>query len=268
MAASPKGRPAAAKAGRGSARNSNTLPALVVRYQRRMKPQQVYPCDVRWKSSPRGGAGGPLVVRLVMAGAQVVPSERTLDPDRPSDKALFYVTPLARGWLRGERVEVLRDGRKVQEIPLRSKVVTQRLTWALLVLTLVLPWLWQAHLREADVPGTQLERYLEKHAPNVPDFIEDKVPAVGDFRLGEFLESIPGHLKTNLDGLFGMARELHYFVLYLAGGLLLLTILSWFFHREKKNKKVGSPIPLPESDEEEAGAHAGRRGATAAEVIG
>jgi hypothetical protein len=229
---------------------------------RRMKPQHVYPCTVSWKSTPRKGAGGPLVVRLIMAGAQVVPAERTLDPDRPADKALFYVTPLARGSMRAEHVEVLRDGRKVQEIPLRSKVVTQRLTWSLLALTILLPWLWQAYIRDAEVPGTKVKNYLEKHSPAVPELIADKAPAVATF-----LEEIPERLETNINGLLGMAQEVRDLTLYLAGGLLLLTIVSWLFHGEKRSKRVGNPIPVPAGSEDEI--LAARRGpATAAEVIG
>ena len=80
-------------------------------------------------------------VRLIMAGAQVVPAEQTLDPSDGDAKVTFYVTPLAKGWLRGERVEVLQNGRKVGELRTAAKVTTQRLTLALLVLTFLVPWL-------------------------------------------------------------------------------------------------------------------------------
>src|SRR4051812_39329760 len=75
-----------------------------------------------------------------MAGAQVVPAEQTLDPANFDDRATFYVTPLAKGWLRGERLEVLQNGRKVQEIRLPCKVTTQRWTWFFLLLTIFVGW--------------------------------------------------------------------------------------------------------------------------------
>src|SRR4051812_29289199 len=98
-------------------------PQVQVHYYRRMRPNRVYPVVVSWKGAARTAA--PVTVRLVMAGAQVVPPEQTLEPGR-DERATFYVTPLARGWLRGERVEVLQDGRKVQEIRLPCKATTQR----------------------------------------------------------------------------------------------------------------------------------------------
>src|SRR5207253_2462625 len=98
-----------------------------IRYYRRMSRQRVYNVTVGW---PKPGAGRtkppagtpPVTVRLLMAGAQVVPSEHTLDPNRADAQATFYVTPLARGWLRNEKLEVLIQGRKVQEMRLPAKV--------------------------------------------------------------------------------------------------------------------------------------------------
>ena len=55
-------------------------------------------------------------------------------------KAIFYVTPLARGWLPNLQLEVLYQGRKVQEIAMAGKVVSQRFTWLLLFCTLIVPW--------------------------------------------------------------------------------------------------------------------------------
>src|SRR5881396_2891305 len=88
------------------------------------------------RDSARGaGATAPVTVRLVMAGAQVVPAEQTLDPGDPGDKATFYVTPLAHGGLRGERIEVVQNGRKVQELRIPCKVTSQKGTLVWLFLT-------------------------------------------------------------------------------------------------------------------------------------
>src|SRR4051794_20293229 len=131
-----RGRPAAQpSAAYGRSAGS---PHIQFRHYRRMRPNRVYPFVVSWRESGRGT--GPVVVRLVMAGAQVVPAEHTLDPAHPGDQVTFHVTPPARGQLRGERLEVVQDGRKVQELRLPCKVTTQRLTWFFLFLTLVVAW--------------------------------------------------------------------------------------------------------------------------------
>jgi hypothetical protein len=117
-----------------------SLPPLRVRYYRQMKPQRVYIAEVSWQGSARA-VRGEVTVRLIAAGAQVLPTEQVMDAALPGTKAFFYVTPLARGWLRNEKLEVLVRGRKVQEIPMATKVVSQRLTWFLLLCTFLLPWL-------------------------------------------------------------------------------------------------------------------------------
>jgi hypothetical protein len=116
---------------------------LRVRYYYRMKPQRVYPLVVE---VPRGSpAPGPVlepvVVRPVIPGAHVAPAEQPLDVHRPGEQVTFYVTPLARGRLPAPRVEVLQHGRPAGEVSLRMKGVTQRATWFLLLLTLVVPCL-------------------------------------------------------------------------------------------------------------------------------
>src|SRR5262245_38345424 len=135
-----RGRPAAGPKPSAPARDtSRTAPQVRVSYYRRMRPHKVYPFVV---SLAGGAAAAPVTLRLVVGGAQVVPFEQTLEPGNPDARATFYVTPLAKGQLRGERLEVLQGGAKVQEIRLPCKVTTQRLTWVLLLLTvLVARWI-------------------------------------------------------------------------------------------------------------------------------
>jgi hypothetical protein len=144
MAESAKGKPTSSRpAARDAGRAENTIAPLQVRYYRRMSPRRVYGVSVSWpkKEERRAPAGTPpLTVRLLMAGAQVVPAEHTLDPNDPAAKATFYVTPIAKGWLRNERLEILVGGRKVQEMTLPAKVGSQGLTIALLVLAFLIPW--------------------------------------------------------------------------------------------------------------------------------
>src|SRR5262245_28961059 len=144
MAEAPRGKEVPSGRERGQReRSENTLGPLQVRYYRRMRLQRVYAAVVSWPDrgdrSPPAGTP-PVTVRLLMAGAQIVPSEQTLDAADPDARATFYVTPLAKGWLRHERLEVLVGGRKVQEVPLPAKVTSQWATIALLILALVIPW--------------------------------------------------------------------------------------------------------------------------------
>src|SRR5947209_7143534 len=92
-------------------RSDTTLPRLRVRYFHKMKPARVHVAEVSWAgaASPQRGE---VTVRLIVAGAQVLPSEQTMDAAKPDRKVLFYVTPLAKGWLRNEKLEVISQGRK------------------------------------------------------------------------------------------------------------------------------------------------------------
>jgi hypothetical protein len=261
------------KAGARGSQRSETLPPLAVRYMRRMKRQKVYSYEVSWKgaSSYRGPAS-PVVVRLVVAGAQVVPAERSLDPAKPDVKAVFFVTPLAKGWLRGERVEVLQDGKKVQEIRLPSKVVTQRLAWALLVLAFVLPWLLSHyvmvnHIRELKKPflGDQLQTLIEDNAPLPPEVVTANAKVVP-----ETIYDGVDRLKSAVNYLHLKANDHPDLPTYVGTGTFVLSLISAFFHRQKRSRRTGKPIPVPkpdaDEDEDEDDEPAPRRRGQAAEV--
>jgi hypothetical protein len=256
-----------------------------VRYYRRMRPNRVYPVVVSWRESGRGP--GPVVVRLLMAGAQVVPAEQTLDPANPDDRATFYVTPLARGWLRGERLEVLQNGRKVQEIRLPCKVTTQWLTWVLLLLTIVVGW-WVVPLlvepiREAEPPNVpEVKERFKDFPPDVQrlypylyqlthlderlEFEPDKKAIVSHIKrearpvlpaIREYLPQVADKLEETPD-LLGSSLYLvqdyqinHKWPIAegLMGLLILLTVLSWFGHLERRKSRVGRALPAASGEE-------------------
>jgi hypothetical protein len=217
---------------------------------RRMKSQRVYTYEVSWQSKKSWATSTPITVRLVVGGAQVVPAERPLDPAEPDAKALFYVTPLARrGWLRGERVEVLHEGRKVQQIWVPGKVASQRLTWVLLLLTLLARPLWynvvEPRLERHQVgPGGYVVGLVEANAGSLPPQASEHLTF-----LDEPLDWLGKNVTRGLDYPYEQAGEHKLdFGLCLTGVLLLLTLLSWFFHRDKRKRVVGRPIPLPEEE--------------------
>jgi hypothetical protein len=229
-----------------------------------MRPNRVYPVVVSWQSS--GRAAEPVVVRLVMAGAQVVPAEQPLAGNDPDGKTTFYVTPLAKGQLRAERLEVLQDGKKVQEIKLPCKVTTQCLTWCLVLLTVLVCW-WIVPLFDTTPAQPPLTEFAPPENPAFPEAEQPRKlatrDAVGvrlsrDLRLPEALPLLKQHLPQVAKGFEEAPYTLGDFYLYLwatakqhriplaeiiTGVMLLLTLLSWWFHLERRKRRVGKPLP-------------------------
>jgi hypothetical protein len=237
-----------------------------VRYYRRMKPNRVYPVVVSWRGSAR--AATPITVRLVMAGAQVVPAEQTLEPGGDG-RVTFYVTPIARDWMRGERLEVLQDGRKVQEIRLPCKATTQRLTWLLLLLTIFTAW-WVVPIltdptRVARAPTdrdiiegnpTQYDEGAKGLTSRVKSYLPRLLPAAEK----HLPKDVTRNLTTDIPEQIGASI----YVLYsyennenipiaeaILGVLILLTLWSWYTHLERRKRRVGKPLPAGAGDTEE-----------------
>lgn len=234
-----------------------TLSPLVVRYASRMRPNRVYPVTVTWKSANKKSSlpeeDDPYIVRLVMAGAQVVPSERTLDPTDAKDKAVFFVTPLAKGWLRGERLEVLYQREKVQEISLPAKVITQRFTWFLFWLMILIPlgliWLQQIEILNADALGGQFIEAINKNVPPAPDMVAEKFDYdAAEGGRGNYLDDWNSQTKDFfrylLDLIHNSVHVYDYIPFYTFLGVFVLMILSCIWHRTKRRKRVGKPVPV------------------------
>jgi hypothetical protein len=231
-------------------------PQIQVRYYGRMRPRRVYPFVVSWKGGARSAT--PVTVRLVMAGAQVVPAELVLDPN--DDRATFFVTPLARGWLRGERLEVLQDGRKVQELRMPCKATTQRTTWVLLILTLLVAYyitplfIYPIHepmpRRVSDVfeeeviqnypPRDAMRVRLTRNLPPVLPVIREYLPDVG-----KELDDLPDKIGASYAYLYYTEKNNNIPIgESLLALMILLTILSWFMHLERRRRRVGKALPI------------------------
>ena len=237
-------------AGRGDGRTEPALPPLRVRYYRQLKPQRVHTAEVYWQKSDKP-ARGEVTVRLLAAGAQVVPAEQTLDSSKPDVQAVFYVTPLAKGWLRNEKLEVLAHGRKIQEIPLASKVVSQRFTWFLLLCTLLVPWFITEFIKHSPMgqatrlaDGRLVHRYAEKE---VAAYIKDNVPSLPKSWKGGAVDEDLTEARS------WVAKRYQQFVqvagiepiaFYAACILLLFTVVSAFLHMPKRRRATGKPIPV------------------------
>lgn len=128
---------------------------LTVRYYSRMRKEQVYPLHValsesevrelRQKTIAQAKAVGLQVkddsvvtVRPEIPGCDCQPGQQTLlVGSGPLTSVTFYITPWAKGALRGARLLASVDGREVAQIPLQMQVV-QGHTFA--VLSMVLGW--------------------------------------------------------------------------------------------------------------------------------
>lgn len=198
----PASRPTAAQAvpvAREPQRAAASLPPLTVRYFKRMRRQRVYAVVVSCETTGRVRPPDPLVLRLVMAGAQVVPSEHTLDPSKPKPQVTFFVTPLARGWLKGERLEVIQGGKKVQEVKLPSKVTTQRLTWVLLALTFLVPWYIVPYFTTSPIVYTEDVRKEVAEEPKEPKVAQSDLDKRLD-KLEKLISDVRGPEKKPIKG--------------------------------------------------------------------
>jgi len=280
-------RPTPVRASAREERSGPALPPLQVRYYRKMHRQRVYAVTVSWhnKDERRPPAGtGPVLLRLLMAGAQVVPSEQPLDPARRDARATFYVTPLATGWLRGERLEVLVDGRKVQEMPLAVNVTSQRMTWCLFALSFLLPWFLLSYGKYSPLKQTTSEKsenaaIVHKEFERAQDPLVEQV-AKGDkkrpvrevttpgrvleSRIADNVPAVPAAVNDHAPAVGDYLKKARRFVadvydtlstesgnrerplpFYVAACLLLLTAISWWMHGEKRKRRIGMPVSLP-----------------------
>jgi hypothetical protein len=231
-----------------------------------MRPNRVYPVVVSWRGGARAAA--PVTVRLVMAGAQVVPAEQILEPGGDG-RVTFYVTPISRGWLRGERLEVLQDGRKVQEIRLPCKATTQRLTWLLLLLTIITAW-WivplltdeaeelikpseqdiiQGNPKQYDKGAKALTRRVKSYLPRMLPAAEKYLPEDVTRNL---VKDIPEQVGSSIYVLYSYeTMDRMPIAEAILGVLILLTLLSWFMHLERRRRRVGRALPVGGGDVEE-----------------
>ncbi|HEY8506084.1 MAG TPA: hypothetical protein VIL46_15970 [Gemmataceae bacterium] len=117
---------------------------LRVRYARRMTPQRVYPVRVELEKAPALNSAkrepqGAVRLRLEVPGALVAPAERELDAGAAGAAAVFHLTPLAFGELPGAKLHYEPPGQPPQVMALPMQGVSQRKTWVLALLFVLVP---------------------------------------------------------------------------------------------------------------------------------
>jgi hypothetical protein len=257
-------------------REVEAAPHLTVRYWKRMRIKKVYPVVVRASGE---GDSEPLTLRLVMAGAQVVPAEHAFDPANPGESVTFYVTPIANGNLRGERLEVLKGGRKVQEIRLPSRVTSQAGTWVWIFLALFIPWLmlhyleyapigWQNPVRDdgtllyVSKPWTEYksktykgnteELLIDRPSRRITDFIKNNTPDLRELASLEPKTSTIAEYYEDAQ-MFPEKAYLHLFINYhdwklplpfiLFVVFMIIAFISFLARTQATRRVYGKPLP-------------------------
>lgn len=260
---SNKNKPGAPRKDPGNPRSSRSLERqLKVRFYCSMRPQRVYPLIVQVQA-PQGSqaaASAPVVLRPVIPGAMVTPSEQKVDVSVPGTSATFHVTPLACGRLPDARVEIHHQGQTPEQVRLRMKAKTQRRTWILLALTVLLPFLLFAissnqfwKLRDP-LPGKPPELMPDpgdvlEHRVNY--WVKQGVPEIPYLR--EYLITpVTRGLNVAYTWFCNMAPDFPHF--WVGVGLLALTLLSWIARRTQRSTRwkslvLTAPVPLAEAAE-------------------
>jgi hypothetical protein len=197
----------------------------------------------------------------------------TMDPNQSRIAATFYVTPLAHGGLRNEKVEVLHQGKKIQEIRLPCNVTSQRGTLVWFLLAFLVPALllhyflfspigykapleigatekvqhrtgaaakdevkqpWEINISEADDKVSK--RIITQH---VKDFTPNWKDTLGGWY--ESVQEFPGEAYVAALQRF---RGHPPVVLYICLGLLLVALLSFVMRLERRKRVLGRPLPL------------------------
>jgi len=152
--------------------HGKSLP-LRFRYYSVMRTQRVFPLTVE---VPEGASSvlanaNSLAIKPSIPGAFVEPNEQILDASKPKNLVMFQVTPVAKGKIPGAFVKVFQHGRLLQDIPVRMKSTTQRLTWVLALLTILLPF-GANYMKEHPLRG-QIPREAKAASPAVANAAAD-----------------------------------------------------------------------------------------------
>jgi hypothetical protein len=112
-----------------------------VRFCRRMKVQRVYRMVVELKpekgTATGAGTGESVIARPLVPGAYVQPAEQELGPKGFNSKITFSIAPLAQGGLKKARLQILHQGRILEEIRTPMRGTSQRKTLLFALLTLL-----------------------------------------------------------------------------------------------------------------------------------
>jgi hypothetical protein len=253
---------------------------VVVRYTKRMRVQRVYRMIVELRPAEKAAApglssGDSVIARPVIPGAHVQPPEQELGPKSSNNKITFSVTPLAAGRLSGSRMQIVHQGRILEEIktPMRGIRPGRILVWAGLTLLALaylvgilgpLPDL--TNTKPADKPpvpapaeNLAAEPMPAEKAPTPPPAAKKlTVEAALQGKLPDYLkeDELPEGVREHLNRtkLTDYAQEgynrvytLPHLNFHIMLALLALTLVSVFFNRPAllRSRRKGKAMMLP-----------------------
>jgi hypothetical protein len=236
-----------------------------------MNPRRDYPLRVEWQTvdgrRPTRSTTPPVVVRPFIPGALVTPAEQTLDPSATDTS--FSVTPLALGTMRDARVDLIPAHGAQTAVTLPLKLLSQRLTKFLLLLTFLVPVLLLCvkymHLEappEELKPSAAASQSNKPSPPSKEGFVpkeipvQDRAPSTIPRSRGKSLEyyvernlpHIPNITKPVAEALgdaylfLDTLSDQEPLAFYIAIPLVLLTGTSWLAHRSARGRRRSSPL--------------------------
>jgi hypothetical protein len=224
---------------------------LDVRFYSALRLQRLHPLVVTIpKKAQIDSALSSVVVRPVIPGAVVFPPEAKLEPVSPGAQATFQVTPVAVGRLRDAHLEVLQQGRPVGAVRMRMLARTQRLTWFLAILGVLLTGLcvFARHHSEYSTTGYKAIEPGSGPPERLPEAVRQKIreaeaaapahihrPPI-EQSVSDFMPSIPGgateQIASVVQGAYDWIYELgsSHLPFWVGLAMLVLTVASWFGH--------------------------------------
>jgi hypothetical protein len=153
--------------------------------------------------------------------------------------------------LRNEKIEVLANNRKVQEIPLASKVVGQKITWFLLFCTLFVPWFITEFIKHS--PMAQTSRLADERivyrdvSKEVEAYIKDNLPSLPKSWKGGAVDTGLQEARSWVAKRYQQlvqVSSIEPIAFYVACVLLAVTLVSAYLHMPKRRRATGKPIPV------------------------
>lgn len=222
-----------------------------VRFYKRMKVQRVYRMVVELRTADKGAApsisaGDSVIARPVIPGAYVQPMEQDLGPKTTNHTITFSVAPLARGRLKNARLQIVHQGRVLEEIWTPMRGTSQRPTWIFALLSLFsLAYLVSIF---GPLPNLSTGETADDSGKTVSGMLMDKLPTyLNKEELPEFLADY-----LTREALAATAQDAYNYVyatpnlnFYLMTGFLVLTIVSLLWNRPARKRRKGKPMMLP-----------------------
>jgi hypothetical protein len=211
-----------------------------------MKPFRTYPLVIeiprsKGRDTEEEAQPSVVVLRPIVAGSQVQPVEQRFVP-AAGNQVVFHITPVSRGRLPRARLEVFAPSQAPESIPLYMKAKTQRLTWLLLLLALLVPTVMLKVTRGTWNPGKDLAGNLKEplvnNLPPIP-ILNQRTDILGStFKDSSVTELIGDGLILGWTELNKVVTDHRWIPATVGFGFVVLAFFSWLFHRPARKRLI------------------------------